>query len=143
MISKKDGIALLRKVPMFSDLSNRDLGRLWDQMKIVRHDAGHRIVTEGRAGHGFHLLLDGEVRVERKNKRIKLGPGSFFGEMSLIDDGPRTASVVAVTPVVTATMTSGGFRSVTKKQPDLLWKLLVHQTTRLREEQSINATLTS
>lgn len=143
MVSKKEGIAQLRQVPMFADLSGRDLGRLWDQMKIVRHDAGHRIVTEGRAGHGFHLLLEGEVRVERKNKRVRLGPGSFFGEMSLIDDGPRTASVVATTPVVTATMTSGGFRTVAKKSPELLWKLLVHQTQRLRDEQSINASLTS
>jgi CRP-like cAMP-binding protein len=143
MISKKDGIARLKGVPMFAELSSRDLGRLWDQMKIVDHDAGHRIVTEGRGGHGFHLILDGDVKVERKNRRIKLGPGEFFGEMSLIDDGPRTASVVALTPVVTATMSSGGFRSVAKKQPELLWKLLVHQTARLREEQSITATLTS
>jgi CRP-like cAMP-binding protein len=143
MTSKKDGIERLRRVPMFADLSQRDLGRLWDQVKIVDHDAGHRIVTEGRGGHGFHLILDGVVQVERKNRKLKLGPGQFFGEMSLIDDGPRTASVTAATPVVTATMTSGGFRSVAKKQPELLWKLLVHQTERLREEQSINATLTS
>lgn len=143
MVSKKDGVARLQQVPMFSSLSSRHLGRLWDHMKIVDHSAGHRIVTEGRSGYGFHLILEGEVKVERKNRGIKLGPGEFFGEMSLIDDGPRTASVVAVTPVVTAAMASGAFRSVAKRYPDLMWKMLVHQTARLREEQSIAANLTS
>ena len=81
MVAKQDGIALLQAVPLFSDLSKRDLGKIWDRMRTVQHRVGHEIVTEGRHGQGFHLILDGEVKVERKNKRIKLGPVDFFGEM--------------------------------------------------------------
>lgn len=143
MATKKQGVALLGRVPMFADVSQRDLGRIWDRMKLVEHDAGHRIVTEGKTGHGFHLVLGGKVTVSHKNKRLTLGPGDFFGEMALIDEGPRTASVTAATPVVTATLGSGEFRSIVKKQPELLWKLLVHMTGRLRQEQSINAGLTA
>ena len=143
MASKRENVARLRAVPMFSDLSQRDLARIWDTMKIVQHAPGHDIVVEGKAGHGFHLILDGEVQVARKGKRLKLGANQFFGEMSLIDDGPRTAAVTAATPVVTATLSSGGFRSIAKKNPEMMWKLLVVMTQRLREEQSINATLTS
>jgi CRP/FNR family cyclic AMP-dependent transcriptional regulator len=142
-LTKKEGIALLRSVPMFAEFSQRDLGKLWDHMKIVTHDDGHRITAEGRGGQGFHLILDGSVRVVRKSKRLMLGRGDFFGEMALIDDGPRTATVTAVGPTATATMSAWEFKSVVKQQPDLLWKLLVHTTVRLREEQSVTASLTS
>ena len=143
MASKKEGVTRLRSVQMFAELSQRDLGRIWDNMKLVEHAPGHRIVVEGKSGHGFHLILDGEVTVERKGKRLKLGPNDFFGEMSLIDDGPRTATVTAATPVTTAALSSGGFRSLAKKSPEMMWKLLVTMTQRLREEQSITASLTS
>jgi CRP-like cAMP-binding protein len=141
MTTKKDGIQRLRQVPMFADLSQRDLGRLWDHMKIVEHTAGHRIMAEGRSGQGFHLILDGEVTVQRKRKQVVLGPGSFFGEMSLIDEGPRSASVTANGPVTTATLSAWEFKSVVKAQPELTWKFLVHVTSRLRAEQAANDSL--
>jgi CRP-like cAMP-binding protein len=143
MATKKDGVERLHQVPMFAGLSKRDVNRLWDHMKIVEHSAGHKIVVEGRGGHGFHLLLDGSVKVTRKGRQIRLGPGQFFGEMSLIDEGPRSATVTAETHVVTATMSSGEFRNFVKKRPDLLWKLLVVMTGRVREEQSVTANLTA
>ena len=143
MVTKKEGVAQLQQVPLFADLSARDLGRLWDRMKIVEHRTGHAIVTERRPGHGFHLLLEGNVEVERKNVRIVLGPGEFFGEISLIDQRPRTATVTATTPVVAATLGSGEFRSWAKKHPDVLWRLLVFVTGRLREEQSVTDNMIS
>jgi CRP-like cAMP-binding protein len=143
MVSKKEGVEQLRQVPLFSDLSTRDLGRLWDRVKLVEHRQGHTIVTEGRPGHGFHLLLEGTVKVERKNTRVALGPGEFFGEMSLIDQGPRTATVTTTSPVVAATLSSGEFRSWAKKHPEVLWKLLVFVTGRLRAEQSVTANMTA
>lgn len=144
MATKKEGVERLHQVPMFAGLSKRDVNRLWDHMKIVEHSAGHKIVVEGRGGHGFHLLLDGSVQVSRKGRRqITLGPGQFFGEMSLIDEGPRSATVEAATHVVTATMSSGEFRSFVQKRPDILWKLLVVMTGRLREEQSATSNLTA
>lgn len=143
MTTKQEGVAQLGAVPMFADLSKRDLGRLWDRMKLVQHAPDHQIVAEGRGGHGFHLIVSGSVRVERTGKKVTLGPGQFFGEMSLIDEGPRTATVTAAEPTTIATMSSGEFRTYAKKHPELLWKLLVFMTGRLRDEQTITANLTA
>ncbi len=141
MVAKKDGVKLLQGVPLFSGLSQKDLGKLWDRTRIVEHRPDHEIVTEGRTGQGFHLIVDGQVMVRRKNKRLTLGPGEFFGEMSLIDDGPRSASVVAVGPVSTASITAWEFKSVINDKPELVWKLLLYMTARLREEQTLTANL--
>jgi CRP/FNR family transcriptional regulator, cyclic AMP receptor protein len=143
MTTKQDGVAMLGAVPMFADLTKRDLGRLWEQVKLVDHAPGHQIVGEGRGGHGFHLLVAGSVLVVRKGKKLTLGPGEFFGEMSLIDEGPRTATVTAAEPTTIATLSSAAFRSYAKKHPDLLWKLLVFMTGRLRDEQTVTANLTA
>jgi voltage-gated potassium channel len=143
MATKKEGVARLAAVPLFSGLNQRELGKLWDEMRLVKHAAGHVIMTEGRPGLGFQLLLDGEVIVERKGKKVALGPGSFFGEMSLIDGGLRTATVTAATPVTTAALNSSTFKSMVTKNPDLAWRLLVHMTGRVRDEQSVSRNLTA
>jgi CRP/FNR family cyclic AMP-dependent transcriptional regulator len=141
MVTKKDGISLLQGVPLFTGLSQRDLGRIWDRMKIVEHRDGHQIITEGRNGQGFHLIIGGEVKVERTNLRVTLGKGDFFGEMSLIDDGPRSATVTAVGPVTTAAISAWEFKALVANQPELMWKLLVFMTGRLRQQQSVAADL--
>lgn len=143
MTTKKEGAALLAAVPMLEGFSQRDLARMWESMKIVQHPDGHEIVGEGRTAIAFHLILDGTVKVERKSKRLKLGPGEFFGEMALIDAGPRTATVTADGPVTTAAMSRSTFKAIVMSRPELVWKLLVHTTQRLREEQSVTASLTS
>lgn len=143
MASKKVAIEMLGAVPMLSEFSKRELTRLWDHMKIVDHSDGHQIVGEGQSGVAFHLILEGNVRVVRKSKKLTLGPGDFFGEMALIDAGPRTATVTADGPVKTASLTRSTFKSMMEAQPSAMWKLLVHTTERLREEQSITASLTS
>ena len=143
MTSKKQGVALLAGVPLFADLSQRDLGRIWSQMKVVEHPAGHRIVEEGTGGQGFHLILAGEAVVERKRTRVRLTAGDFFGEIAVIDDGPRSASVTADGPLTTANLTSWQFKTIVRGHGDLAWKLLLTMTARLRAEQSISAGLTS
>lgn len=143
MATKKEGIEQLQKVPLFSELSKRELSHLWDTMKVVRHGPGHVIMHEGRAGLGFQLVLDGDVVVERKGKKVTLGPGCYFGEMSLIDGGPRTATVTAVTPVVAAALNSSNFKTLVGGNANLAWRLLVNATRRLREEQSVSQNLSA
>lgn len=143
MPSKKDGIALLKAVPMFSEVSQRDLGRVWSFVKIVEHGDGSRIVDEDRLGVGFHLIIEGNVEVVRTGRRLTLGPGDFFGEVSLIDGGPRTATVIAKGPVTVAALSAWEFKSIVKESPEMMWKLLLHMTRRLREEQSAVAGLTA
>ncbi len=143
MASKQVAIEMLGHVPMLSEFSKRELTRLWDGMKVVDHSDGHQIVGEGQSGVAFHLILDGTVQVVRKSKKLTLGPGDFFGEMALIDAGPRTATVTAVGPVKTASISRSVFKSMMEASPSAMWKLLVHTTQRLRDEQSITASLTS
>lgn len=137
MVTKKDGIVKLQAVPMFSALSQRGLGKLFEQAKTVTHDAGHQIVKQGGGGVGFHLILSGKVKVVRGEKTIAtLGPGQFFGEMTLIDDQPRSATIVAETSTESLVLSSWDFKPMVKKNPEMAWNLLVHLTGRLREEQS-------
>ncbi|HEY5664241.1 MAG TPA: cyclic nucleotide-binding domain-containing protein [Ilumatobacter sp.] len=143
MVSKQDGVALLQGVPLFSGLSKKELAAIWQFMRVVSHDDGHQIVVEGKKGQGFHLILDGEVSVRRKNRRIRLAKGDFFGEMALIDDGPRSATVTAVGPVTTASIASWEFKSLAADNAAFLWKLLLVMTARLRDEQAASANLVS
>jgi CRP-like cAMP-binding protein len=137
VVTKKDGLAKLKAVPMFESLSQKELANLFDHARTVEHTAGHEIVTEGTGGLGFHLILTGEARVIRGGRKIAtLGPSDFFGEMSLIDDRPRSASIIAETPVETLVLASWDFKPMVKSNADLAWKLLVHATGRLRAEQS-------
>jgi len=122
---------------MFSELSARDLGALWSSFKLTHHAAGKQVISEGRGGVGFHLIINGEAKVSRKGKNVMLGRGQFFGELSLIDDGPRTATVSAHTDMDTAVLTTWNFKSLVKANPEMAWKMLVHLTQRLREEQSV------
>lgn len=137
MITKKDGIEALSKVPLFSGLSQKELGEVYDRARVRHYDAGTRIITEGEAGYAFHLIMTGEATVERGGKSIaSLGPGKFFGEMSFIDDSPRSASIVAETPMESLILGGWELKPMVKANPNLAWKLIVHLTGRLREEQS-------
>ena len=143
MATKKEGIEILGEVPMFSKLSKRDLGRLWDRMKVIEHEDGRVIISKGRSGIAFHVVLEGKAKVTRPGASVVLTRGDFFGEISLIDNGPRTADVTAATALVTAALSPSEFKSVAKQQPDMMWSLLEYMTMRLRKEQSTTANMTA
>lgn len=136
MVTKKERLARLGEVRLFADLTKADVKELEDIGRVVRHPAGHTIIDEGETGAGFHLILDGEARVVRGGKTVaRLGKGDFFGEMALIDGGPRTASVVADTALTTLSIAGWDFRALVKKRPNMAWSMLVHVTQRLRDSQ--------
>ena len=143
MATKKEGIEVLGGIPMFSKLSKRDLGRLWDRMKVVEHEDDRVIIAKGRSGIAFHVVLEGTAKVSRPGASVSLGCGDFFGEISLIDNGPRTADVKAGAGLVTAALSPSEFKSLAKQQPDMMWSLLEYMTSKLREEQSATANLTA
>src|SRR3712207_6716534 len=102
---------LLRRVPLFSDLDNRELNSLANSFKERSFSAGDTITTEGRAGIGFFVIEDGEAAVAvRGDERGALGPGDYFGEVALIDEGARSATVTAKTDLRAYGLTPWEFR---------------------------------
>jgi CRP/FNR family cyclic AMP-dependent transcriptional regulator len=137
LVTKQEKRDQLSGVPLFSDLSKKDLARILNTAKETFHKAGESVVTEGRGGVGFHLILDGEAKVVRGGRTAaKLGPGDFFGEMALVDDAPRSASVIAESDLTTVVLSKWEFRPLVKSRPELAWKLIEHLVARVREEQT-------
>lgn len=137
MATKQEKLELLGTVPLFSDLSRKDLERVMTTSKEAVHGQGESVVTEGRGGVGFHLIIDGKAKVIRGGRTVAtLGPGEFFGEMALVDDAPRSASVVADTDLVTLVISKWEFRPLIRSNPELAWKLIEHLVARVREEQT-------
>lgn len=127
----------LASVPLFEGLSKRELRQVVSATSEVTFPEGRSIVEEGAdAGAGFHLILDGEVRVIMAGRtRARLGPGEFFGEISLLDGGPRTATVLAQTPVRTLSIPAWNFIPILDRNPTIARKLLVEVAKRLRAVQ--------
>ena len=91
-------LELLKAVPLFSDLDRRNLAeieRLADEIDV---SAGTKLMEEGHSGHEFFVIIDGRVAIDRAGRWVAaLGPGDYFGEIALVDGGPRTATATAET----------------------------------------------
>lgn len=124
---------MLGSVPLFEGLSKKELDLIYREAKQAQFEPGHDIVEQGATGVGFHLILDGKADVLiGGRKRATLGPGDYFGEMSLLDGGPRSATVKTATPVRTLALTSWAFLPLLDKMPSIARKLLVELSRRLR-----------
>ena len=126
----------LRSVPLFADLTPRDLKRLADSMKERAFADGDEVVAEGKGGVGFFVILEGTARVSQNGEdRGRLSAGEYFGEMALIDGNLRLASVHAEEHLRCATMTSWNFRPFLKDHPDVAWAILTAMVKRVRDAQ--------
>lgn len=116
---------LLRKVPLFSDLNDRELEGIANSMKQRTFSSGQEIAVEGESGVGFFVIEDGEAKVTVHGDEVRrLGPGDYFGELALISQGARTATVTADTELKTYGMTFWDFRPLVEDTPGIAWKLL-------------------
>jgi CRP/FNR family transcriptional regulator, cyclic AMP receptor protein len=135
-----DTATLLSHVDLFAGLSGRQLKRLADLSKEVRHDPGHEVTTEGALGLGFHLILDGEATVTQGGAVLRrLGPGDHFGEISMIDGKRRSATVTAETPLRTVTVSHATFVELLDQEPAFARTLLTVLCARLREAEQREA----
>ena len=126
----------LRSVPLFSDLSPRDLKRLAASMKQRSFADGDEVIAEGKGGVGFFVILDGTARVSQNGEdRGRLSAGEYFGEMALIDGDLRLASVHAEGELRCASMTTWNFRPFVRDHPDIAWALLTAMVKRVRDVQ--------
>ena len=132
----KSPAAMLASVGLFEGLSKRELSQVQSASRDVEFPAGQVIVTEGESGVGFHMIVEGKVKVTiHGRRRNTLGPGSFFGELSLIDKGPRTATVTAETQVRTLSIASWEFLPLLDQNPGMARKILLEMCRRLRESE--------
>jgi len=132
--STPDVAEMLGQAPIFSALTDRQLKSLAKAAKVVAFPANSRVVKQGEPGIGFYLLLNGEAEV-RQGARVlaRLGPGQFFGEMTLIDEQPRSADVVAVKPSECAVLSRWEFWGFAKGEPEVLQGVMREMARRLRE----------
>jgi CRP/FNR family cyclic AMP-dependent transcriptional regulator len=124
----------LAKVKMFSSLNRRELARVSKAANVVSVKSGTEIVTAGTMGEEFYMILSGKAAVRRSGRKVaELGPGDYFGEMALLDSGPRSATVVADGDVTLVVIGQREFMGVLDETPEVARKLLVSMSARLRE----------
>ena len=118
-------VDLIQRVPLFSELGRKDVEQIAGSMKERNFAEGESLTVEGRGGVGFFVIEDGEARVTvHDEERSKLGPGSYFGEIALITEGARTATITAESPVKAWGMTMWDFRPLVESNAALSWKML-------------------
>ncbi|MEI2705050.1 MAG: cyclic nucleotide-binding domain-containing protein [Ilumatobacteraceae bacterium] len=134
MASKKAYIEHLRNVPLFQGCSNRDLEKIAKAGDEVRMPAGSLILDQGQTGREAFVVLDGTVVAKRNGKKIaNLGRGAVVGELSLLDHGPRTATVICETDCELLLLDQRNFMGVLDEVPALAHKLLATLAGRIRD----------
>ena len=130
-------IDLLKRVPLFAGCSKaelRELALVADELDL-RED--RTLVREGRPGREFFVLIEGSVRVSRKGRKLSdLGPGDWFGEIALLTNTPRTATVTATAAVRVLVITDRSFRRVVESMPTIALKVLSTLGQRLAKDGS-------
>jgi len=131
----------LRQVPLFSGLSQRQLKQLARNFKEREFRPGTSMVRQGEmSGVGFFVITGGEASVSVDGMEVaKLGPGDHFGELALISEQVRSATVTAEGPLQCLVMAFWDFRRFAKENPDVTWKLLQHLVGLLTEERNRRA----
>jgi CRP/FNR family transcriptional regulator, cyclic AMP receptor protein len=133
-MAKDSKLEHLAQVRLFSTLNKKELtfvGRASDEVRVP---AGKVVVSEGATGREFYLILEGQAIVRRGGRRVAmLGPGQYFGELSLLDRGPRTATVVADTDMNLLVLGQREFSTILEAVPTVSHKLLEAMAHRLRE----------
>ena len=124
----------LGKVPLFAACSRKDLQKIAKAADELAVDAGRTLVEQGATGHEAFIIVEGEAEVRRNDRRVAtLGPGQQFGELAIIDGGPRTASVIAETDLRVLVLGQREFSALLDEVPGLAHKVLVQLAHRVRE----------
>jgi CRP/FNR family transcriptional regulator, cyclic AMP receptor protein len=120
-------------VPLFAGFTKRDLNRLAEETDVVSFAAGTTVVEEGLLGETMFVVLSGEARVAKGKRRLgTVRPGDFFGEVALLDGAPRSASVVAETPLEAIRLYRRTLMRMIEAEPQLALKILDSLVRRVR-----------
>ncbi len=127
----------LKSAKLFQGLPDSEVRSVEKQMKIVKHPAGHEIVVRGEGGVGFMVITDGTVTVKTgQGKTRKLGPGDSFGEMALLYNEGRRATITADSDVTLATIPEWNFKPFLKEHPEVAYRLLQTLSRRIRQAEA-------
>jgi CRP-like cAMP-binding protein len=131
---QKELVKLLQDVPLFASMNDRHLRRLAKEGKPLSFSSGEMIIKKGAAGIGFYLVLKGRVQVKKGDRVLtELGRGQFFGEMALLDNGPRSVDVVASEPTKCFCLTFWDLHGIRHKDPKITEAILKELARRLRQ----------
>ena len=132
MLRRNEKVEVIKRVPLFAGCSKGELEQIAQIADEIDLAEGKEMTREGSRGREFFVLLEGEADVTKGGSSInKLGPGDFFGEIALISDSPRTATVTATSPVRALVITDRSFRRLLDEQPEIQRKVLVALAERL------------
>ena len=124
---------MLKKVPLFAGLNDRELQEIASSMRERRFKAGDTVTQEGAGGVGFFVVEQGEAEVNVGGEaRGTVGPGDYFGEIALINESPRTATLTAKTDMLCYGMTPWDFRPLVESNSAIAWKLLTAMAEKMR-----------
>jgi CRP-like cAMP-binding protein len=134
MATKKQHLETLKSVSLFSNCSKKELETVAKASDEVTMTEGTLLMDQGQMGREAFIILMGDVAVKRNGRKVAtLGPGDVVGEMSLLDKGPRTASVIATSDVTVLVIDSRRFLAVIDDIPSIAHKLLAALAGRIRE----------
>lgn len=120
MATNKQLTTVLHAVPLFEGLSAKQLRAVADLTEVARFMAGVSIVKQGVIGDSFYVVLTGQAKVVASGRTLnRLLPGGYFGEISLLDGGPRTASVVSETEMTLVMIAQADFLAMLARNPDI------------------------
>jgi CRP-like cAMP-binding protein len=132
-VARDEKLDLLHRIPLFSGFDNRRLERLGMLADGVDVPAGKVLMRQGDTGVDMMIIVSGSVSVERDGNRLNtLGPGDFFGEIALLDGGPRTATVTSEEPTRLLVITHRDFHSMMDEFPEVADQVLNALANRVR-----------
>jgi CRP/FNR family transcriptional regulator, cyclic AMP receptor protein len=134
----KEWTNVLAEIPLFASLSARHLRHVAGLARIRRFHDGAVMMRAGDAGDAMYVLLDGRATVKTRGRgAVALGMGAFVGELALLDNGPRTATVAADGPVIALSISRASFRKLLRSEPSIATAIAEELARRLRTAQTI------
>lgn len=138
MVDTKYHIQLLRQVPLFAGLSENHLKKLAKRLVKRDYKEGQDIITQGKGGEGLFVIYEGTaqaIRIQPDGEKIvmnEFGDTDYFGELALLDEGLRTASVVATSDISCFVLTSWDFKGILRDEPEIAITMLEELANRFR-----------
>lgn len=137
-LRKNAKVELIKGVPLFSQLGKRELNEVASIADEIDLREGKELTVEGQPGREFFVLIEGDAVVRQGDREInRLGAGDFFGEIALVEDRPRSATVVAATPIRALVITDRSFRTLLERSPEIESKVMAARAARLTPDDEL------